>query len=307
MPRIEDNALNAQDVADILQVSRNTVYNLVKTGELSSYMVGRKMRFTLADVDAYIARSHGAQFNAEGEEAASLNLGKDTFCIAGNDILADVIANFLGQEGVPLLRRYENSYAALHNIYMGAAHAALVHLFDRKTGRFNVPFVQRLVPGTPLVAFHLARRPAGLIVPKRNPKKLSKWSDLLREDVTVALCEHGSGSRVLTDENLVALGAPHTAFAKHAQCSSTVAAAQFVSAGNADCAVGSEYLVSQFKGLSFIPLTTEEFALVVKKSEEHAAVLRTLRSYLSAPAFMAEASRLGGCDTAGAGNILYEV
>lgn len=307
MPRIEDNALNAQDVADILHVSRNTVYGLVKAGELSSYLVGRKMRFTLADVDAYIARSHGAQLSAEGEEAASVNLGKGAFCIAGNDILADVVANYLGQEGVSLVRRYENSYAALHDVYMGAAHAALVHLFDRKTGRFNVSFVQRLVPGTPLVVFHLARRPAGLIVPRRNPKKLSKWSDLLREDVTVALCEHGSGSRVLIDENLVALGAPYTAFNKHVQCSSALAAAQFVAAGNADCAVGSEYLVSQFKGLSFIPLTIEEFALVVKKSEEHAAVLHTLRSYLSAPAFMAEASRLGSCDTAGAGNILYEV
>lgn len=307
MPRIEDNALNAQDVADILHISRNTVYNLVKAGELSSYLVGRKMRFTLADVDAYISRSHGTQRSAEGAEAARASMGKKAFCIAGNDILADVIANFLGQEGVSLLRRYENSYAALHDVYMGAAHAALIHLFDRKTGRFNVPFVQRLVPGTPLVVFHLARRPAGLIVPKRNPKKLRKWSDLLREDVTAALCEYGSGTRVLTDENLVALGAPHTAFNKHAQCSSALSAVQFVAAGNADCAVGSEYLVSQFKGLSFIPLATEEFALVVKKSEEHAAVLHTLRTYLSAPAFITEASRLGGCDTTGAGNILYEV
>lgn len=53
----ESDALTADEVAQLLRVSRNTVYNLVKRDELASYYVGRKMRFSRADVENYIARS----------------------------------------------------------------------------------------------------------------------------------------------------------------------------------------------------------------------------------------------------------
>ncbi len=55
-----DEALTVDDVAEILQVGRNTVYALKDKGELGSYKVGRKLRFTYADVQAYIARSKAA-------------------------------------------------------------------------------------------------------------------------------------------------------------------------------------------------------------------------------------------------------
>ena len=45
-------ALTVQDVADILKIAKNTVYELVKRGELNSYKVGRKVRFTLKDVES---------------------------------------------------------------------------------------------------------------------------------------------------------------------------------------------------------------------------------------------------------------
>ena len=43
-----DDALTADEVAGLLQVSRSSVYKLVKADELASYHVGRKMRFTWA-------------------------------------------------------------------------------------------------------------------------------------------------------------------------------------------------------------------------------------------------------------------
>lgn len=53
----KQKALAAEDVAHMLDVSKNTVYSLAKTGKLSSYKIGRKLRFTLEDVQAYIAGS----------------------------------------------------------------------------------------------------------------------------------------------------------------------------------------------------------------------------------------------------------
>lgn len=49
------NALSAQDVADMLAVSKSTVYNMIRSGEISSYKVGRKVRFTEDDVKDYIS------------------------------------------------------------------------------------------------------------------------------------------------------------------------------------------------------------------------------------------------------------
>ena len=37
----------------MLRVSKNSVYRLAQSGELASYRVGRKLRFTLCDVEAY--------------------------------------------------------------------------------------------------------------------------------------------------------------------------------------------------------------------------------------------------------------
>ena len=53
----QNKSLSTQEVAEILHVSKSTIYDLIKKGEIHSYKIGRKVRFTQDDVDAYIARS----------------------------------------------------------------------------------------------------------------------------------------------------------------------------------------------------------------------------------------------------------
>ncbi|MDF2596332.1 MAG: DNA-binding protein excisionase family, partial [Clostridia bacterium] len=49
----EDKVLTAQEVADLLKISKNTVYELIKRGELGAYKIGNKMRVEMSQVDAY--------------------------------------------------------------------------------------------------------------------------------------------------------------------------------------------------------------------------------------------------------------
>ncbi len=305
----DENALDAQDVADILQVSRNTVYNLVKAGELSSYMVGRKMRFTLRDVDAYIDHARTGKtgpartWPREGENAQDAS----PFRLAGCDVLADLVSNALGSKQSAIERTYVNGYVGLEGMYTGGVDAALVHLYDRKTGRFNVPYVQRMVPGTPLVVFHVAKRTAGFLVRRGNPKRIRTWRDLLRADVVVANRERGAGSRIMLDEYLVSLAASADAFDTAVECASAQAAASFVAQGHADCAIGGLDALSRAEGLHFVPQLEEDFALVVLKSPATEETLRTLRRLLPSRAFRDAAARATGYDTDRAGDILYEV
>ena len=47
-------ALNAIEVAELLNITKNTVYELVKRGEIPAYKVGKKLRIDKSDVKEYI-------------------------------------------------------------------------------------------------------------------------------------------------------------------------------------------------------------------------------------------------------------
>lgn len=174
-----DDALTADEVARLLQVSRSSVYKLVKADELASYHVGRKMRFTMGDVENYIARSKRAKTAAvtaaalpcaavsapapaptavsasrSGSQSAS-----GPFVLAGNDIVGDILANYLGATNTAVDRIYEGSYNALVDLYRGEVHAALTHLYDGETDSYNVAAVKRLLPGVPLKVVRLDAPP----------------------------------------------------------------------------------------------------------------------------------------------------
>ncbi len=48
--------MNVNEVARFLGISRWTVYRLVRDGDLHAVRAGERLRFRLADVDAYLDR-----------------------------------------------------------------------------------------------------------------------------------------------------------------------------------------------------------------------------------------------------------
>ena len=53
-PFTEVRLLTVNEVADLLRVSRMTVYRLIKTGEMSAFRVGRGYRLREEDIDSYL-------------------------------------------------------------------------------------------------------------------------------------------------------------------------------------------------------------------------------------------------------------
>ena len=51
---MSSSSLNVMEVAEILNITKNTVYEMIKRGELPSYKVGRKIRIDRADIESYI-------------------------------------------------------------------------------------------------------------------------------------------------------------------------------------------------------------------------------------------------------------
>jgi excisionase family DNA binding protein len=50
--------LTVNEVADLLRVSKMTVYRLIKTGEMSAFRVGRGYRLREEDVDSYLTERY---------------------------------------------------------------------------------------------------------------------------------------------------------------------------------------------------------------------------------------------------------
>jgi DNA binding domain, excisionase family len=50
---LENTVLTPQEVAEMLKIAKNTVYELIKRGELNGYKVGKKIRVDLKDVEIY--------------------------------------------------------------------------------------------------------------------------------------------------------------------------------------------------------------------------------------------------------------
>ena len=233
---------------------------------------------------------------------------RPAFCIAGNDIAADVVSNYLGGAGMPMRRVYENSYRALADMYRGEVEAALVHLYDHRTDSYNVPYVQRLVPGTPVVVIRVVARRQGFLVARGNPKGLRRWVDLLRADVTMVNREKGAGTRILLDEQLVALEAGVKRPAGYdRELTSPLALGAFIANGGADVGVGSERVFHQVDGLDFLPLQDEYLDLVLLKQERTAEVIGFIRRVLSSAGFRDELGSIVGYDTDDTGKVLYEV
>ena len=309
----QNKSLSTQEVADILHVSKSTIYDLIRKGEIHSYKIGRKVRFTQDDVDAYIARSrhehstrpvknidtHSTLLTPEKQEEPEL-------IISGQDVVLDILANYLQQEGVHTARTYLNSFEGILSLYQDNIHVAACHLFDGFD--YNTSFVRALMPGIPAVLINVSYRTQGFYVRKGNPKNIKGWSDLGREDISVLNRRVGSSARILMDTQLKRLGIPSSrvkGYDKIMKSHLTMAAA--VAAGEADLAIGTERISRQIENLDFIPLLEERFDFVIKKEMLETAAVQKLMKVLHNPAFRKEIAHFSGNDYRDLGKVITEV
>lgn len=297
-----EEALTADEVAEILHIGRNAVYALAKSGELSSYRIGRRLRFTYTDIQACISRSK----EADKPPNPSIPMRQhDSLVLCGQDIILDVLSNYITQAGIECLRSYVGSYDALTSLYKDEVQVASAHLWDGDTNTYNVPFVKRLLPGIPAIVIHLTDRTQGFYVAKGNPKGIGSWEDLLKPGLVMVNREKGAGSRVLLDEHMRLLGAKSADIAGYdTEVQSHVAVASAVARHRADIAVGSEKIARQVDGIDFIPMQKEHYDLVVKKERFETRPIQVMMDILESGMMKDEFAGLGGYDTSNMGRIV---
>ncbi len=311
----QNKSLSTQEVADILHVSKSTIYDLIKRGEINSYKIGRKVRFTQEDVDAYIARSRHENSTRPVKTVDTPSAfidpdadAKPQLIISGQDVLLDILANHLSENGISVGRSYLSGFEGLLALYDDKVTVASCHLFSADYNEFNAPFVRAMLPGIPAVLVNLSYRRQGFYVKKGNPKAIRGWNDLRRPDIVMLNRRTGSASRILLDGQLKKLSISHSSirgYDRIMRSHLTMAAA--IAEGEADVGIGTERVSRQIDGIEFIPLMEERLDLVIKKEYFGDAAVQTMLNVLSSMSFKKEISHFSGNDHRDMGMIMAEI
>lgn len=305
-----ENALNAEEVAKILKIGRNAVYNMAKSGELTSYRIGRKLRFTYADVLSYIEGSRGTQGSEALPSSAAYSAApareNGDFIIGGHDTLLDVLAAHAQKRDTRIMLTGMNSYDALHALFKDQVSAACCHLYDFDEDEFNVPFVKRMLPGEEVVLILLAIRTQGFVVAKGNPLGITSIADLARPNIRFVNREKGSGTRVYLDGCLKKEGVERSKIKGYQdEMTSEIYLAARVSQGLADVGIGRQQICGQVSDIDFVPLFKEEYALALKKETLETPEAKTLLGIMASGEIQEALSHTEGYDMSKTGRYTF--
>lgn len=331
---MSEKLLTAKEAAEILKVRKNTVYDMIKRGDLRASKLGKQLRIRQEDLEFYIQYGSQAKvFQEENSEQrndiekvefernaqniteknvmANLDFRQNGICdqiiICGQDMILDLLANRLNQcveENV--FRSYKGSYNGLYAMYQGEVNVATAHLWHGKTNSYNIPYISSMLPGIDVVVLHLLKRKQGFYVKKGNPKGIHSFEDLRRPDVTIVNREPGSGVRVLIDEKLRQAGISTREVNGYDRVvNSHLEAAAAVNRGEVDVAVGSEKHSLSVPGIDFLFIQDESYDMVIRKEDFDRKPYQKMLEIIRSEEYQKEVEGLGGYDVKDMGKITY--
>ncbi|KOR89555.1 helix-turn-helix transcriptional regulator [Paenibacillus solani] len=312
-----DMSYTTEEIAKLLKISKLTVYDLIKKGELPSYRVGKQMRVDAADLEAYKQRTRTVPVLVQSIQTHSpapaqpsvSDTANRPIVITGHDISLDILAKHM-EKAIPSirpLRSFVGSLDSLISMYRGEADIVSTHLLDGDTGEYNLPYIRRLLVGSSYVVVNLLSRHAGLYVQPGNPFDLKQWSDLSRPGLRFVNREKGSGARVLLDEQIRLHGIRPEQLAGYDNIQTNhLGVATKVASGDADVGVGIEKAASIVGQVDFIPLIQERYDLVLLKTTWSQTWIPTLLQILQSDTFKKELQSIPGFDLSRTGEILFE-
>jgi molybdate-binding protein/DNA-binding XRE family transcriptional regulator len=222
--------------------------------------------------------------------------------VAGCDPGISVLSRHVQRAGIELVVVSRNSSLSLDLLKQGLVHVAGTHLRDAATGESNLPAVRRRFPSQSVAVIGFALWEEGIVVARGNPKSIREIADFARKGVTIVNREPGAGCRLMLDSHLEQLGIAPASVNGYGQIAlGHLPAAWHVSTGKADCCIATKAAARVF-GLDFIPLLSERYDLVIRKSDLDSTAMQVLLDTLGRAAFRRELEGLGGYDTRAAGN-----
>lgn len=305
---MDEKAFTPDEVAQIFQISKHTVYELIKRGELQAFKIGNKMRIEYAELERFKENTKAPAKKTLSEPTGNPGNPAISVRLSGShDFLVEHFAKqAAGALNLQIQPSYIGSLEGLMMLYRGQCDIAAIHLLDPTSQEYNLPFIHQLFVYESILVLRLAARQQGFIVAKDNPKHIHDFPDLTRNDVQFANRQKGSGTRFLLDSKLSSYGIDPSKISGYKNEEwNHLSAASFISRGMADVTFGIQSAASHL-GLDFIPVAKEHFDLVFRFTEGNKLSLTRLIEYLQSKKFKDSLTDLEGYSIEELGKVIYQ-
>jgi putative molybdopterin biosynthesis protein len=305
---MEGRAYTPDEVAQIFQISKHTVYELIKRGELQAFKIGNKMRIEQAELERFKESTKAPSKKERAEQAEAIFIQTAAVRLSGShDFLVEHFVKLAASTlNIQLQPSYIGSLEGLMMLYRGQSDIAAIHLLDPLSQEYNLPFIHQLFVYESIAVVRFASRQQGFIVAKGNPKQVRDFHDLARKDVQFINRQKGAGTRFLLDSKLMQHGIdPRTINGYTTEEWNHLSTASHISRGMADVAFGIQSAANHL-GLDFISVAKEQFDLVFRFTKENEEILRKLFEYLQSDRFRESLTNLEGYEIHELGKIIFQ-
>lgn len=302
---MSEEMMNTKEVAKYLGIHEKQVYALIKSKRIPSTRVTGKWVFPKKLIDEWI--DSNAKTGLEQARKKSRNIEGALLASGSNDPILDMLHTYM-KKSYPeffIFSANTGSTEGLKTLNMGYTDIAWSHLFDPKSGEYNVPFLSNYLPDVKPVVVNLFRRDLGFVVAPKNPFHIRGFEDLTQKEVRFVNRQKGSGTRVLLDHHLKRLNIPASRIQGYDQEVYThFEVGLLILSKEADVGIAT-IAVSKLLGLQFIPITHESFDMILDQSTFFKKGIQAFIEILNSQAFRNRVERLGNYDFKNSGRILY--
>jgi molybdate-binding protein/DNA-binding transcriptional regulator YhcF (GntR family) len=220
--------------------------------------------------------------------------------------LSAVTRHYFGEvlADVHLQITFTGSLGGLLAIKEGKAELAGAHLWDAETDSYNLPFVQKTIPNTPVCLVTFTHRRLGLMVAPGNPLGIRSLADLSRPEIRFVNRQAGSGTRVWLDSTLERMQIDTNWINGYRDERMThTDVARSIAEGAADLGLGLESAALAY-GLEYLHLTLERYDLVMLEETAHLPALEGFIQWLGSAEGRGMIGRFQGYEVGETGNII---
>jgi putative molybdopterin biosynthesis protein len=302
---MSEEMMNTKEIAGYLGIHEKQVYALIKTGRMPATRVTGKWIFPKKVVDGWIESS--ARLGLEQARQKSGRIPGALLASGSNDPVLDILQTCLRKAHPEFFIFSANtgSREGLIALEKGFTDMAWCHLLDPETGEYNIPYLDRLVPGIKAVVVNLFFRDLGFVIARGNPKGIGEFADLIQAGVRFINRQPGSGTRLLLDHRLEEAGIPAERITGYdREVFTHIEVGLAILSGEADAGIATA-AVSSLLGLDFIPITQERFDMVLDQSVFFQKGIQALIEALGGEEFRKRVRNLGSYDFRIAGKILH--
>ncbi|HNX17022.1 MAG TPA: molybdopterin biosynthesis protein [Methanoregula sp.] len=262
---------------------------------LSPLSRGASVQMSAVRANAYIRIPPGVEGLEKGKPVTATLMvpraeAEQALLITGShDPVLDYLGDLLKYRNIDLHSTNVGSMGGIISLVNDECHAAPMHLLA-DDGSYNIPYIEKHMPGQEIVLVCVAERQQGII-----SRDGLGFDDLVHH--TYVNRQKGAGTRLLLDFELRKRGIdPRNIKGYDREVTTHLAVALAVKSGEADAGMGV-FSAAKALNLRFMPVGTERYELAIRASHMADPKVKALVETIESQKFKAVLERLGGYDT----------